>query len=81
VEQISKKFGDQTNQQIFLVPTHINLDCARNYPAVKVPWNAQTTEDTLRQNNAVHPAASGYQQIGDSLFCWIKEVSHQDKAK
>ncbi|WP_291166980.1 SGNH/GDSL hydrolase family protein [Gimesia sp.] len=81
VEQMSKKFGDQTDQQIFMVPTHINLDCAHNYPAVKVPWNAQTTEDTLRQNNAVHPAASGYQQIGDSLFCWIKEIMNQDKAK
>lgn len=75
VERLNSHFGDKEKQQIYLVPTHLNLDCLHNYPAQSVPWNAQNPEKTVRQNNAVHPAASGYQQIGDSLLSWIKEVS------
>jgi len=75
VERLSQHFGDKRDQQIFLVPTHVNLDCVHNYPAISVPWNAHSTEKTLRQNNAVHPASNGYLQIGDSLFGWIKAVS------
>ncbi|WP_339732387.1 SGNH/GDSL hydrolase family protein [uncultured Gimesia sp.] len=75
VERLTSHFGDKEKQQIYLVPTHLNLDCAHNYPAKSVPWNAQNPEKTVRQNNAVHPAGSGYMQIGDSLFGWIKEVS------
>ncbi|QDV53435.1 SGNH/GDSL hydrolase family protein [Gimesia fumaroli] len=75
VERLNSHFGAKEKQQIYLVPTHLNLDCVHNYPAKSVPFNAHNPEKTVRQNNAVHPATSGYLQIGDSLFAWIKEVS------
>ena len=28
----------------------------------------------VRQNNGVHPAASGYYQIGDMLLAWLKSL-------
>lgn len=74
-ERMLKHYGGKEAEQIYLVPTHLNLDCVHNYPAKRVPWNSHSTEETMRQNNAVHPASNGYLQIGDSVFSWIKEVS------
>jgi len=74
-ERLAQHFGDKLEKQIYLVPTHVNLDCVHNYPAKSVTWNSRTPLETVRQNNAVHPSTEGYLQIGDSLFCWIKEVS------
>ena len=42
--------------RIYVVPTHLNLDPIDGYP----------------DNNGVHPNAVGYQQIGTSLYCWLK---------
>lgn len=42
--------------RLFLVPTELNLDPIDGYP----------------ENNGVHPNATGYQQIGGSLYAWLK---------
>lgn len=42
--------------RLFVVPTHLNLDPIDGYP----------------ENNGVHPNASGYRQIGVSLYSWLK---------
>lgn len=42
--------------RIMLVPTELNLDPVDGYP----------------KNNAVHPNASGYQQIGATIYAWLK---------
>lgn len=75
VEQISKRYQDKVDQQVYLVPTNLNLDCAHNYPARNESRNAHNSEKVLRQYNAVHPATDGYLQIGDTVFCWLKEIS------
>ncbi len=41
---------------LFLVPTQLNLDPVDGYP----------------ENNGVHPNTFGYQQIGGSLYAWLK---------
>ncbi|MFK7776907.1 MAG: hypothetical protein QM501_02135, partial [Gimesia sp.] len=74
-EQMTKHFQSKLGQHLSFIPTHINLDCEHNYPAKSVPWNAHNTVKTVRQNNAVHPAKSGYLQIGDSVFCWLKATT------
>jgi lysophospholipase L1-like esterase len=43
-------------RRLFLVPTQLNLDPVDGYP----------------ENNGVHPNAFGYQQIGGSLYAWLK---------
>ena len=32
----------------------------------------RASEQGSRLNNGVHPAAEGYRQIGDTLYCWLK---------
>ena len=72
VERMLAKYGGCESENLFLVPVEVNLDCLHNYPSVTAKWNARTESKVARLSNGVHPAASGYQQIGDSVYAWIK---------
>jgi lysophospholipase L1-like esterase len=56
VQRQIEHFGNQEAQRRFLIPTELNLDPVDGYP----------------ENNAVHPNESGYQQIGQSIYAWLK---------
>lgn len=72
LERMLEHYGGRDSEGIQLVATNANLDCVHNYPEESAPWNANTEVKGLRQNNGVHPAKSGYDQIGDSVYAWIK---------
>jgi lysophospholipase L1-like esterase len=71
-ERMIEHHGNREVESISLVPVKTNLDCQHNFPTVKAPWNAQTKAEGERLNNALHPAAEGYRQIGDTIYCWMK---------
>lgn len=73
LERMLEKYGAASERRVTLVPTHVNLDCVRNYPTESVPANAQADPNTkiVRLSNGVHPAASGYRQTGDTLYAWL----------
>ncbi len=56
VQRQIEQFGGREPEKIFLVPTHLTLDPVDGYP----------------DNNAVHPNAGGYKQIGGSIYAWLK---------
>ena len=56
VERQLAHFRGRESEGIFIVPTELNLDIAAGYP----------------NNNAVHPNAEGYRQIGASFYAWLK---------
>lgn len=72
VERMLDRYGKSDSDKIDLVPTYVGLDCVNNYPAEKVAANSRVTTLILRQNNGVHPAESGYAQIADSVYVWLK---------
>jgi lysophospholipase L1-like esterase len=72
LERLTATYGNREAESVFLIPVHANLDCRHNYPSVTVPANAHTKTEIVRLNNAVHPAHEGQQQIGDTIFSWIK---------
>lgn len=74
VERMLEKYAGRESDQVHVVPTYVSLDCVHNYPTESVPANATTETKITRQNNGVHPAASGYHQIGDMLFAWLKSL-------
>lgn len=74
LERMIEKYSNREAEKLFLVPTYINLDCLNNYPAASVPPNSSSVVTITRLNNGVHPAKSGYQQIGDTLFAWLKSL-------
>lgn len=68
VERLTKHFAGLPRKKgsriggVYVVPTHLNLDPIDGYP----------------DNNGVHPNGFGYQQIGTSLYCWLKWRLSQD---
>ena len=74
VERLIRQYGSRTNEKIYIVPTYINLDCFHNYPVNSTLCNSRTSTQMIRLNNGVHPAESGYRQIGDSVYCWLKAI-------
>lgn len=70
-----KKFADYPDKKVFIVPSNVNLDCENNFPARSELVSGTGDENRnkiSRQSNGVHPAAAGYNQMGDTFFCWIK---------
>ena len=68
-------FGNKETDNIFIVPTGINLDVENNFPTSNIAANSQNPTLVNVQTNAIHPAESGYKQMGDSIFAFIKAVA------
>lgn len=79
VERVYRKYGNSEKENIYIIPAHMNLDCENNYPIVKESVNSRNTKISERLNNGVHPAESGYNQIADSLYCWLKYMLSSSK--
>jgi lysophospholipase L1-like esterase len=43
-----------------------------NVITTKGPVNARSSEQIVRQANGVHPDSTGYRQLADSIYCWMK---------
>ncbi|WP_417387497.1 SGNH/GDSL hydrolase family protein [Gimesia sp.] len=56
VQRQIEKFTDREKQNLFIIPTELNLDIVDGYPV----------------NNGVHPNKVGYDQIGASIYSWLK---------
>ena len=56
VEREIARFTDQEKERLFVVPTQLNLDPTDGYPT----------------DNGVHPNEFGYNQIGVSIYAWLK---------
>jgi hypothetical protein len=81
VERLIKKYGGRESEFIYLVPMHVNLDTANNYPSLKGPLNSRNEVEGVRLNNAVHPSNQGQRQIGDTLYSWLKATVSVDAPK
>ena len=56
VQREIDRFGGRQDEHLFILPTQLNLDPEAGYPT----------------NNGVHPNAFGYNQIGASIYVWLK---------
>ncbi len=71
VERLIETYGNRVAENVFLIPAHVNLDCVHNYPTAAGPANSRAETELTRASNGVHPAATGYRQMADSIYCWI----------
>jgi len=72
-KQMVSKYANQEASRIYLSAASANLDTVNNMQtAASAPVNSRSTINVTRQNNGVHPAASGYQQIGDGIWAFLK---------
>ncbi len=71
-EMITKYTGLEASR-IYLVPSNTALDVVNSYPLLAAaPVNSRSSVTVQRQTNGVHPDTSGYQQIGDALWAFLK---------
>lgn len=55
-----------------LIPVYVNLDVENAFPVSREPVHADDRREVERQSNGIHPAESGYRQIGDTFYSWMK---------
>lgn len=72
VERMTETFRARETKHVFLVGAHLNLDPVHGFPSVKVPAHSRTAATIERQSNGVHPSESGYRQIGDAVYAWLR---------
>lgn len=71
-ELIAKYTGQEANR-IYIVPSNTALDTVHNMSyASATPVNSRNSSTVQRQSNGVHPAISGYQQIADAVWAFLK---------
>lgn len=71
--QLISRYAGQEANRIYLVPSNTANDTTNNVSrAASAPFNSRTTVSTERQNNGVHPAASGYRQMADAVWAFLK---------
>ncbi|MGE4302205.1 MAG: hypothetical protein AB7F40_11465, partial [Victivallaceae bacterium] len=59
---------------VYVLSSNVSLDTINNMQrAMATSVNSRnSTVTVVRQNNGVHPADTGYQQIGDALWAFLK---------
>ncbi len=72
VERQLAKWAGREDENLFIVPLNVNLDCVNGYPTTVEPVNVRSDKTVTRQNNAVHPTPSGYYQLADGIYYWMK---------
>ena len=55
-----------------MIPTNVGLDTENNFLTKLERVNSQNKTIITRQFYVVHPAASGYNQMGDTDYAWLK---------
>jgi lysophospholipase L1-like esterase len=72
-QELITKYTGQEASRIYLVPSNTALDVVNGYPLLAAaPVNSRSSVTVQRQSNGVHPDTSGYQQIGDALWAFLK---------
>ena len=66
------KFSGLTASKVWLLPYNISLDTENNMISEVVTVNSRNSLQVIRQVNGVHPGQSGYLQIADTAYAWIK---------
>lgn len=73
-KHVIDNYGSRSADNIRLCPLHCNLDTINNFPTVTQAVNSRNATTETIINNDVHPASSGYQQMGDTLYCCQKSL-------
>ncbi len=69
---ILANFKDRTADNIYLIPLNAILDTEHNMKVSTVAANSRNNMTIARQTDGVHPADTGYNQMADALYYWLK---------
>lgn len=72
VEMMIAKYGNRVDDSLCVIPAYVNLDTQHSFPTEFQPASARSAEKIVRITNALHLNASGYAQLSDAIFGWLK---------
>ena len=78
-DRIMRKYKNGTDKNIRIIPMYHNLDCEHNFPMQAYPVNAGNPEKQIMPKDGLHPAPAGGNQLGDTLYAWLKWQLYQQK--
>ena len=78
-DRIMRKYKNGTDKNIRIIPMYHNLDCGHNFPMQAYPVNAGNPEKQIMPKDGLHPAPAGGNQLGDTLYAWLKWQLYQQK--
>jgi len=67
-------FADKTANLVWLLPYNVTNDTGRNMLTATAVSNSRNSSTVTRQNNGVHLSSSGYLQVADVVYAWMKNV-------
>ncbi len=71
--QLIAKYAGQEASRVYVVPSNTALDTVNNMSTGTIAAvNSRSAVTRARQNNGVHPGTSGYQQIADAFWAFLK---------
>ena len=72
-----KKFLKAVKEfNVGVIPIHAVVDGDNGYPEQDEAASMHCEKQILRQTNAIHPNPSGYKQMGDCVFAYMKHILH-----
>lgn len=72
--EMQRQFGEREKDGLYIIPAYLGFDSEQGYPTEQQPVHARSEGTTARQMNALHPAVSGYRQVADTIYSWMKNL-------
>lgn len=71
--ELVTRYAGLEASRIYICPSNLNLDTVNNMNrAASAAVNSRSSVNVARQNNGVHPHTTGYQQIADAIWAFLK---------
>ena len=75
-QELIDKYSGLEASGTYIAPAGLNWDTVNNASrAAAAPVNSRSSVMVERLNNGVHPTTSGYQQIGDAMWAFLKCIA------
>ena len=78
-DMVMRKYGNGQCRNVKIIPMYHNLDCENNFPMAEYPVNSGNPAKIPMPSDGLHPAPSGGNQLGDTLYAWLKYCLHKGK--
>lgn len=73
-KQLYVHYAGKEGKNIYVLGSGVNVDTESNFPTSSGATNSQNSTVITSHNNGVHPADSGYRQLADAWFPFMKVV-------
>lgn len=74
-KQLYSRYTGIESSRVYICAASTNLDTVNNMQTASLaPINSRSSVTATRQNNGVHPASSGYRQVADGIWAFLKNI-------